>query len=774
MRAVWRKGWADLWQRKGQSALILLTVGVAAAMLYIGLVILTGSSAAYGRLMDRTQGAHAFLLLRSGEAADRLAAAIRQQPEVVSSVQRPAWLAPIRLEKDGAESTVVMTAVEPGPAAAMGWRIMEGRELASTDTGGALMSISLARFYGIHVGDTVQINTPAGLQPLQVVGIEADPMWSMYPLTTFQNLFVLPATLERFSAGAPYTGTVLGLRLSNPAEAGPFLYRAALLPGGDQVLFKISWLATRQFLFAFQAFSNVFLLFFAGLAVLAAGMITANIVAGAVLNGYREIGIIKTLGFTRTQVLLLFLGQNLTLGLAGSAVGLAAGHWAVLRMAKPLADNTGNPEVLSFHLAVAAVVTGGVLFITGLTTAMAAQRAIVVRPAQALRGVDAPERAGGPLLTRVFAWLRLPIAVQLGIRDATMRRSRAAVTLLSVFLCALAVPMVVSTSRFVDRMATDLETVGVPFDLIASVDARPLSAARQQVEAIDGVEQVYPEFQFSAQVPEQEHEITVSAAGPGWEKLPWQILQGRAIRESGEVMLAPIVMKNLNAKIGDRVRFQVGDRSAWFTVVGEYANSLELGRIAFISLDDLPLLRPDAAPTDLRIRVKRGVDPAAVAATLRSAGGGQYHVVLLREVAMHPMIKEMLDRSGTLVLALVLMAALSVLNTTLLGAREQMREAAVRKAVGMTPAQVITAAAAGGAWLGLIGAAFGVPVGVLLNRVVIQMLTEQLGVGKITIGLPLSVTLLLVAGSALLAALAALPAALLAARLRTARVLAAE
>lgn len=71
-----------------------------------------------------------------------------------------------------------------------------------------------------------------------------------------------------------------------------------------------------------------------------------------------------------------------------------------------------------------------------------------------------------------------------------------------------------------------------------------------------------------------------------------------------------------------------------------------------------------------------------------------------------------------MVLALVLsaIAAAGVLNTMLLNTREQIRDTAILKALGMTPRQVVGMVATSAAALGLTGAMAGLPAGVAVYR----------------------------------------------------------
>jgi len=59
-----------------------------------------------------------------------------------------------------------------------------------------------------------------------------------------------------------------------------------------------------------------------GMAVLIVG----NVVNGAVVSGYRRIGVLKSLGFTPAQVVIAYVAQAGLPALAGIAAGVVAGR----------------------------------------------------------------------------------------------------------------------------------------------------------------------------------------------------------------------------------------------------------------------------------------------------------------------------------------------------------------------------------------------------------------------------------------------------------------
>jgi putative ABC transport system permease protein len=125
----------------------------------------------------------------------------------------------------------------------------------------------------------------------------------------------------------------------------------------------------------------VFLLNFVGLAVaFTILLVTANTMSMAVRERRTEIAVLKTLGFPSRLVLLLVLGEALTLGIAGGLLGVGLASALISNLAKIPGLGTAlqsfpnielNPTVAALTLTAAV----GIGLSAGLAPALAAFRA---------------------------------------------------------------------------------------------------------------------------------------------------------------------------------------------------------------------------------------------------------------------------------------------------------------------------------------------------------------------------------------------------------------
>ncbi|MHB1842384.1 MAG: ABC transporter ATP-binding protein/permease [Sulfobacillus sp.] len=118
-----------------------------------------------------------------------------------------------------------------------------------------------------------------------------------------------------------------------------------------------------------------------GIALVVAGLMIAVVMAMAVLERRREIGVLRALGSTTADVFFLFLTEATVVGFGGAAVGLLIG-WGLGKLAEAVLAQPGL-FLVQIWLAVLALVLGTVVAL--VAGAIPAGRAARLNPVEALR-----------------------------------------------------------------------------------------------------------------------------------------------------------------------------------------------------------------------------------------------------------------------------------------------------------------------------------------------------------------------------------------------------
>jgi putative ABC transport system permease protein len=185
-----------------------------------------------------------------------------------------------------------------------------------------------------------------------------------------------------------------------------------------------------------------------------------------------------------------------------------------------------------------------------------------------------------------------------------------------------------------------------------------------------------------------------------------------------------------------------------------------LGHTIFTNLGTYPAMQPELVPSTYLVTLKAGSNVDGYIRRLRAVEPDFIDAQSNQRPTVGPVqIITWVLLAFAAVLSLIALAGL--FNTVLLNVRERIRDTAVLKAIGMTPGQVLVMVATSAAVLALIGGLAALPIGVLLERLLLDLISSAAGndtPGGVYGGLgPLELILVPVGGVVVAVAAALLP-----------------
>jgi putative ABC transport system permease protein len=326
------------------------------------------------------------------------------------------------------------------------------------DAYAALLVKDYADDKDLSVGKDVTILTPAGQESLRVVGLirkvgvglQNNGAVAVLPLVTAQNLLELGSDLTQIDllvapsiANSPRELEAMKTQLSRELGAG---YQVVYPAARGQVVARM--LASYQ----------IGLSFFSAVALFVGAFLIYNTFTMTVVERTREIGMLRTLGATRSQITGLIIAEAALLGVLGSLLGLGFGVALSRGLSRSMAAVTvteiTETAIPLDGLLMALLVGLGVTLASAL---LPAWRARSISPLEALR-ISA--RAQGNPLGR-YGWLFggvLMIAAYLTLYRIPFRPEvQGAIGMVSVFVlllgATLVVPVTLGVAEFVLRPA---------------------------------------------------------------------------------------------------------------------------------------------------------------------------------------------------------------------------------------------------------------------------------------------------------------------------------
>lgn len=385
---------------RAQSLLILTGIAVGVAVIVFLSALINGLQ---DNLIERTLGSQAHIKLEAPDEVNRVLPVADGTDHLVLEDRRPQRLRSInnwQQLRDTLDQQPQITAVSPiiaGPAFARRGEAVEAVVLMGIDiaryqqiipverdivagqlrigAGDTVIGKELAYNLGARVGDKLRLDT--GAENGTVVNITG--IFSLGVRELDARYVYLDMKQAQALLGLPGGATVIDMTVDDIFGAQAIAARVARLTGQKAE----SWMETNaQLMNALksQSLSTNMISFFVAMSV-ALGI--ASVLSVSVVQRTREIGILRAMGTTRRQMLLVFLIQGALFGLAGSFIGGALGY------AMLWAFNTFGPKLFVVPVSWSLLLLASALAtITGVAAAaVPARRAAAMDPVEAIRHV---------------------------------------------------------------------------------------------------------------------------------------------------------------------------------------------------------------------------------------------------------------------------------------------------------------------------------------------------------------------------------------------------
>lgn len=269
-----------------------------------------------------------------------LADELESMPEV--RLARPAASIPTRIILPDAERSdvaVIFTAIDPERSQHLDYYFApdggdQEQAIARITEGGAVMIANpLREWYGLDVGDEVRLQTSQGAVDFEIVGVTMNMTANGYVVVG-----VYPDAVQYFGIDG---ADIIAVNLEPEADADDVGQRIVERWGDTHHLRFESDTDLRaragQLSDSFAAFSDSAVL--VGVAVAVLGV--TNTLLMNVLERRREIGMLRSMGMTRGQIVRLVLAEAAALGVLGGVLGVGLGAWLARFVVSSSSSATG-------------------------------------------------------------------------------------------------------------------------------------------------------------------------------------------------------------------------------------------------------------------------------------------------------------------------------------------------------------------------------------------------------------------------------------------------
>ncbi len=747
MDAVIQKIKADITSRPAVSALITTTIVAASTLLTLALATLINLSTPYDRSFEELNGAHLWLYFNRERFQLRDVNRIEDLPNVIESTGLQ-YSVQSRVRIDDNQVWTSLRVVPVEMPAVNRLLVQDGRYLSDRH-GEILASKDLKDLQHLAVGDTIGITDSEGKKrDLPVIGLAYNPTWDVYRSTQPPYLYVTEDTLRTLFPDESSWDWSMGLRLADPESVEETLTQIKEMLSRNAVESHTDWRDVKEAAIFEVQLNFVLLSAFAFFAILATVLVVASSISSTVLSQFKQIGILKAVGFTRNQILALYMGQYLVLSFVGSPIGLLLGIALSPLPLKSVAVSLSTTFRPPFNILLIVLVLSLISIIViaaTLGSAYKGARANIIKAVAV--GAEVPRKKpfwGVRLATR----LNLPMVFILGLNDVFARPFRSFLTGLNLTLGVVGIVFGLSLSQTLETYRNDPSLLGIAYDAMVTREETSDSRVRYMLRTAPGVEAYYAERLIDAKT-QQGQPLQIRAVEGNLSAFPVRIPEGRLLQPNTyEAVAGQGLLNWLGLSVGDEITLILEDRDrkpATWRIVGRYLEPKNAGQMLMVSLPTVTRLIRNAKSDTYCLKLSPDSNATQLKQHLAPGQDADLNLIFVKDAIPSSIVYLQL---GIFVLCgiLISIALVNMFNTSLLTVQENLRIVGVLKTLGMTPAQVVAMVNTTAGLLGLLATCSGIPLGLAFTKGALTTLSTVYGFGEVRLSLNLLFVFLLIPG----------------------------
>jgi putative ABC transport system permease protein len=724
--AVWPASRAAVRRRRLQTVVIGVVVALSTTMILVALGLLAAASGPFDQAYAKQRGAHLVATFDRNKVSDTALTEAARGTEV-AAVAGPFGQATLDLTLSGPPLSVVVVGRGEAGGPVDRLNVWEGRW---PDKPGEIVlnrnPVTASTGRGApKVGTTL---TAAGDTKLTIVGFA-------YSVSESADAWVTPAQLTALHPTATQMLYRFTQAATNAQVAAGQSAVTAGLPSGA-LLGTQSYLALRAVATGEPNTFVPFLMVFGWLGLAVAVLIVANVVSGAVVAGFRHIGVLKALGFTPTQVMAVYLAMISIPAIIGCAVGVVVGNVMAESLLTKAFENYGAAGVgVPIWVDVATMV--GVPFLVALSALLPSLRAGSLSAAEAISAGSAPRAGRGLRAQRWLSGTRLPRSVSLGLGLPFARPARTALTLAAVVLGVTSVTLAVGLGKSLTTYQTAASRAGAvdvtffagmaktgpqmaPTGLPPEQSAKLSDPADEALlRSTSGALYVTASADLQMRLAGTKQDLRITFYRGDSTHIGFRVIDGRWFDGPHQVVVSERFLRQHGLSVGDTINLVLDGRTTQVRIVGKALYNS--GEEMLSNWETLALVAPNTRANTYEVQLKPGTDIDAYVKAVQALDSGMQEVPGQESGTFVAIV---LATVVLLTLMLGTVAALGVFNTVVLNTRERSRDLGMLKSIGMTPGQVTVMVVTSMAALGAIGGLLGIPLGIIAHRLVVPAMAN--------------------------------------------------
>ena len=440
------------------------------------------------------------------------------------------------------------------------------------------------------------------------------------------------------------------------------------------------------------------------IAMVVSGLLIVNIINSIVGEQKRQIGVMKSLGATRWDNFVIYVGIAMAYGVIGMIPGVIVGSYLAVVMAQAI-DEVMGTFVEGFSLSTSGILIGVVMglavpFVAAIVPVFLGTRVTIL---QAMTDMGISGNYGNGLWARAINIMPLPTNTKQAITNVTRKKGRLVLTWLTLTLAVAGFMGIFAMFASINEKIDGLfDAFGYEISVVPNERQDFDQVNTLILEGVDGIKAIYPGVGLAVELEgyvSQDFEtgqLQMLGIDPATDTLDLDIEAGSAWEDPARegIVLSRGVADQIGKDAGDTVVLVAQGQSAEFEIIGIASFPFDQGFMEWRALARLvgsTLASGDPAPTALLVQMT-GANPSVdevddiideIEKTPLSNGIAAAQVNLVEEaerianlIATFGLIFE----SAAIVMAAV--GAIGLLSTLSMSVFERQREIGVMRSIG--------------------------------------------------------------------------------------------
>ncbi|MCP4976209.1 MAG: ABC transporter permease [Maribacter sp.] len=507
--------------------------------------------------------------------------------------------------------------------------VLKGEEKKHPDFGEIWLPSHFETNQGLQLGDTLGLSINGKLCEFRIAAFVVDPHY-LSALFNPTRAWIAPGTLAFFVSLSEANSNELGIRLRDKYQLDVIWQRfnEAFDYSGTSLQYPIF---KRAFTSFYQLMGSV-LLIFSLMALAISLLIIKHTISSHILSDFKQIGVLKTLGFTPRNIIGLYLIQFGLLLLVVLPIGLLGAQYVVQLLVEWVVNSIGITGFVYDLSGPFLISLGIMLFSVFLITFRAARKAGKVKPVEALRNALQGKPVRIKRNSKLFLSKWLPLSIILGI--TFLKRHQRSFWLLWVNLIAIVFITVfcVNISNSFDQIHSNRTAWGfdkADIQLIRNTSTllplehdqllEILGAYNAEIRSISSFNYTDLSILSENNKPVQKilgkvYSNSISDAGLG-------NISGKHPKTVNEISLCIGTSKQFTKVPGDSLAVFIEGQKKTFEVTGIYQDVGNLGQGFRLHENALSLLNPLYQPLHYGLELEKNVDKNQFRALLQEQLG---------------------------------------------------------------------------------------------------------------------------------------------------------